>query len=396
MTQRLPKTVLVLGLVSFFTDCSSEMIYPLLPVFLSTTLGASPLQLGVIEGIAETTASLLKMASGIWTDRSGRRKPLVVLGYGLAGFARPFIGIATAWETVLGIRFVDRIGKGLRSSPRDALIADVTPPEKRGAAFGLHRSMDHAGAVVGPLLASAALAWGIGLRNVFFLAAVPALIAFAITIVGIRETQATAQSSKAEGPGFFSGMSRDWSSLGSTFKTVLFALFLFTLGNATDAFLLVRLSGAGVPAAWIAGLWAVFHVVKMVSTFYGGKLSDSWGRRRMIVVGWMAYGAIYAGFAFTESPKVLIALFLAYGLYFGLTEPAEKAWIASTAPASLRGTAFGFYHLVVGLAALPASILFGWIWSQWSAGAAFSFGAVLALIASAILTFGIRASRAQV
>jgi MFS family permease len=379
---RLPQAVIALGMVSLFTDISSEMIYPLLPLFLSGVLGAGALALGVIEGVAESTASLLKVYSGIRTDRSGRRKPLIVAGYGLAGLARPLIGLATVWPFVLVMRFVDRVGKGLRTSPRDALIADVTDPGRRGKAYGFHRSMDHAGAVTGPLAAAALLLiTGMSLRHVFLLAAIPAAAVMVILFAWVREPA----RSPAAGALPTASLREQWQHLGSTFRRLLLALLVFTLGNSTDAFLLLGLSQSGVTAAWVAVLWSLHHVVKMVSTYFGGLLSDRIGCRRMILSGWAVYAGVYLAFGLAGSMTARIALFMAYGLYFGLTEPAEKAWIARLVPSHLRGTAFGYYHGVIGLGALPASLLFGLLWQTWGVATAFTTGAVLAMAACVLL-----------
>lgn len=378
---RLPRTVVALGFVSFFTDLSSEMIYPLLPVFLSTVLGAGAVALGIIEGIAESTAAFLKVASGIWTDRSRRRKPLILGGYGLAGLARPLIGLAASWPFVLLMRFLDRLGKGLRTSPRDALIADVTDSGQRGMAYGFHRAMDHGGAVVGPLVAAGLLALeGVSMRRVFVFAAIPAALVMIILAGWVREPLLCAGSSVAPG-----SLRKDWREMGRTFRFLLLALLLFTLGNSTDAFLLLRLSDAGVPSAWVAVLWSLHHVVKMAATYLGGGLSDRVGRRCMILSGWAVYAAIYLGFALVHSSLGLILVFLAYGIYFGFTEPSEKAWVVDLTPEPLRGTAFGYYHGVIGFGALPASLLFGFLWHTWGVSVAFLTGAAFAGAASVLL-----------
>ena len=380
-THRIPRTVIALGVVSLLTDLSSEMVYPLLPIFLSTVLGAGALALGLIEGAAESTAALLKVVSGVWTDRTQRRKPLVVAGYSLSGMMRPLIGLATAWPAVMVLRFADRVGKGLRTSPRDALIADVTDEGARGAAYGFHRAMDHAGAVLGPLVAALLLnAAGLPLRQVFLLSAIPAVAVLAVLLLGVKEPQIhhtkAAEATTVLAP---------WSALGADYRRLLIAVLVFTLGNSTDAFLLLRLSETGVPAAGIALLWSAHHVVKMIANYYGGRLSDRIGPRAMVRAGWLFYAAIYVMFGWLSSAPWLIAVFLAYGIYFGLTEPAERAWVASLAPANLRGTAFGWYHGAVGLAALPASVVFGLLWQQWGATVAFSVGAVLAAFAALLL-----------
>ncbi len=377
---RLPRTVLVLGAVSFFTDVSSEMIYPLLPNFLAVTLGASALALGLIEGLAETTAAVLKVVSGIWTDRSGKRRPLLLFGYALSSLSRPLMGLAAIWPVVLLLRLSDRVGKGLRSSPRDALIADVTPPERRGAAYGLHRAMDHAGSVVGPLVAAALMHWAhLSESAVFLWAAVPGLAAMALLVPGTSEpARPLAKVAKSYPP-------LRWSSLPPRLRGLLMALALFALGNSTDAFLLLKLRQCGVPMAWTAALWALFHVVKMVATWTGGQLSDRLGRSRMVLTGWVVYALVYLGLAFVDSPAPAIALFLSYGLYFGLTEPVMSAWVADLVPAERRGAAFGAWHAVTALSALPASLLFGAAWTQLGSKTAFCFGATCAALAALLL-----------
>ncbi|NOZ80019.1 MAG: MFS transporter [Acidobacteria bacterium] len=376
--RRLPRTVIMLGFVSLFTDLSSEMIYPLLPLFLTGVLGAGPAALGLIEGVAESTASILKLASGWLSDRVGKRKPLVTLGYGIASFARPLIGLATAWPAVLALRFLDRSGKGVRTSPRDALLADVTPDDLRGAAYGVHRAMDHAGAVLGPLVAVVLLrAAGLAMRQIFLLAAIPGVIVLAILILGVREPRRPQHESHA-------GIGALREAAGPL-RPFLIALLVFTLGNSTDAFLLLRLSDAGIGTAAVAGLWAAHNVVRMASNWFGGRLSDVAGRRRMMLTGWTLYALVYATFALGHGRTLFVVTFLGYGLYFGLTEPVEKAWVADLAPTGSRGAAFGLYHLAIGLAALPASVLFGAAWKIWGAPVAFGAGAALAAIAALLL-----------
>lgn len=377
----IPRTVIALGVVSFLTDLSSEMIYPLLPVFLLESLGAGAIALGTIEGVAESTAAVLKIVSGWWTDRSRRRKPLVVAGYGLSGSLRPLIGLATAWPVVVLLRFGDRIGKGLRTSPRDALIADVTPIERRGAAYGLHRAMDHAGAVAGPLVASALLLIpGFTLRRVFLLAAIPAVLVILVLVFGVEEKERS--TTRATRP---PEVRQWWSSMGTPFRRLLLAVVVFTLGNSTDAFLLLRLTDAGFAVGWVAVLWSLHSAVKMAANLYGGQLSDRVGRRNLVAGGWLVYAVIYLGFGVVSSAPALIALFLGYGIYFGLTEPVERAWVAEIAPPEARGGAFGLYHGAVGLTALPASILFGVIYATLGVGAAFGTGAALAIVATGLL-----------
>jgi len=379
---RLPRTVIALGLVSLLTDLSSEMIYPLLPVFLASVLGASALSLGLIEGVAESTAALLKVISGAWSDRLRRRKPLVFAGYSLSGLARPLIGLARVWPFVLVMRFADRLGKGLRTTPRDALIADVTPAPLRGRAYGLHRAMDHAGAVLGPLVAAGLLSLaGVNLRLVFLLAGVPGIAVLLVLVFGVHEPAAAPVEAAAVQVGFRA----DWRRLGTGYRRLLQAVAVFTLGNSTDAFLLLRLTDLGLGPRLVAVLWSLHSLVRMAATYAGGRLSDRVGRRGMVGAGWAVYAAVYLAFGLVRSQIGIVVVFLAYGLYFGLTEPAEKAWVADLVPARLRGTAFGGYHGAVGLTALPASLLFGLLWQALGVEAAFLSGAGLAGVAFLLL-----------
>jgi len=376
----IPRTVVALGVVSLLTDMSSEMIYPLIPVFLVGTLGAGAAVLGVIEGVAESSAALLKVVSGWWTDRVARRKPFILAGYGLAGAVRPLIGFATAWPQVAAIRFADRVGKGIRTSPRDALIADVTPPERLGASYGLHRAMDNAGALLGPLIAAALLAVGVAIRSVFLLALIPAIAVVIVVVKWVREP-AGRHSPVGPRPSVLS----HGKELGSGYWWLLAAILVFTLGNSTDAFLLLRLNDAGVSPAWIAVLWALLSGMKMVFALVIGPVSDRVGRKRMQVAGWALYAAIYLAMAVVSSTGAVIALFVAYGAYFGFTEPVERAWVAGLAPESLRGSAFGYYNAAIGIGALPASVIFGAVWALVSPAAAFMLGASLAAIAAVML-----------
>ncbi len=345
-------------------------------------LGGGAVALGTIEGFAESAAAFLKVFSGRASDRMPRRKPLVLAGYGLSGAARPLVGAAAVWPVVALLRFADRVGKGLRTSPRDALIGDVTPAQRLGAAFGLHRAMDHAGAVAGPLLAAALLTIpAMTLRGVFLLAGVPAVIVMVVLILGVREAgRPTGDATAVHRP-----MRRDRARLGTGYRRLLLAVLVFTLGNSTDAFLLLRLSEAGLTAGSIALLWSAHHAVKVAGAFLGGRLSDRFGRRRLIASGWCIYAAVYLAFAIVSSLTGLIGVFLAYGLYFGLTEPAERAWVTGLVSPELRGTAFGLYHGTIGLAALPASLLFGGLYAIFGPAAAFSTGSALAVLAVALL-----------
>jgi MFS family permease len=385
--------------VSFFTDVSTEMIYPLLPVFLASVLGANASFIGAIEGAAETVASLLKLVSGWWSDKVGSRKFLVVIGYGIATVARPFTAMARTATHVLAIRLTDRIGKGIRTAPRDALLADSAPPQARGRAFGFHAAADNAGAVLGPLLAFFLLKLqGVGtfdggvqllphdeqaLRNVFWLAAVPGLIALAILIVVVRDVpRRDAEEKAAEAsPAAMGG------GLSKRFWAYLMVVLLFTLGNSTDAFLLLRANQLGVPVAMAPILWAVLNLVKSATGTYGGQLSDTIGRKPLIVGGWLLYAAVYFAFGWAAAAWQAWALFAVYGIFYGMTEGTEKALVADIVPRARRGSAFGWYNLAIGLGALPASLIFGAIWDRVGAPSAFVFGATLALIAALLMAF---------
>lgn len=391
---KLGRNVIGLGAVSFFTDVSTEMIYPLLPVFLAGVLGANASFIGAIEGTAETTASLLKLLSGWWSDKVASRKPFVVAGYLLASIVRPFTAAAHSAAQVLAIRVTDRVGKGIRTSARDALLADSAPAEARGRAFGFHAAADNAGAVVGPLVAFMILRLhGVGaldtgkhllprdehaMRNVFWLSAIPAAIAMVTLIVVVRDIPRRDTGAK---PGEAGGS----GNLGSGFWAYLVVVLLFTLGNSTDAFLLLRANQLGVPVALAPILWAVLNFVKAATGTYGGQLSDRIGRKPLIVGGWLLYAAVYFAFAWEGGPWQAWGLFAVYGIFYGMTEGSEKALVADIVPLARRGAAFGWYNLAIGLGALPASLIFGWIWDQWGSPSAFVFGATLAFVAALLM-----------
>ena len=383
------RNVWAIAAVSFLTDASSEIIAPLLPLFLVGSLGASVSMVGVIEGGAEAVAAVLKLASGWWSDRVSRRKPLIVAGYALASLVRPFVAVAQSASQVLAIRLVDRVGKGLRGAPRDALLADSTPVAFRGRAFGMHRAADHAGAVIGPLIALVCLqGLGMPVREVFWVAALPGALAVLVAIVFIREAPRSpgrpTPIEASAAPPLVAGIAVG-AALPRSFWRALFPMVLFTLGNSTDAFLLLRASQLGVATALIPLVWVVLHVVKSVSSTPAGALSDRVGRRPLIVAGWGLYAAVYAGFALATDPWHAWALFAVYGAVFGLTEGTEKALVADLVPAQRRGTAFGWYQGTVGVAALPASIGFGMVWDHYGAPAAFGMGATIAVIAALLM-----------
>ena len=383
---RVPRAVWLLGWVSLATDAATEAIYPLLPFFLTRVLGAGAVSLGVVEGAAEAVSSVLKIASGRVADRSASKRPLVLFGYSVSSIARPFIAITTTWPQVFGIRVLDRIGKGVRSAPRDAMLATWTTPATRGQVYGFHRGMDHLGAVVGPTLASAFLFfYPEHYRTLFALTIIPGAIAVALILCVPEQAQPDlALPSRAAGrppasrPGPTTPLPRD-------FTAFMLVLALFTLGNSTDAFLLLKLTDVAGTVKWIPLMWAALHVVKAGVSIAGGRWSDRVGRRAVIGLGWIVYAAVYAGFATSASLPALLAWFLVYGFYFGFAEGAEKALVADLAPVERRGFAFGIYNAVQGLGALAASVVFGVIWTMHGAPAAFGVGGALALAATALL-----------
>jgi MFS family permease len=377
-----PAGVWLLGATSLLTDVGTEAIYPLLPLFLVGTLGAGPIALGAIEGLAEATSSLLKLASGWLSDRSGARRPLVRAGYGLSSAVRPLIAIAGAPWHVLVLRFLDRAGKGIRTAPRDAMLSAMATPETRGRVFGFHRAMDHVGAILGPLAAVAFLHVAPGeYRTLFALTAIPSLAVIALLTRLPPDPPFVTAAGQAPPRVSLS----EWRTLPPSFHRVLGIVLLFTLGNASDAFLLLRLNDLGATASGVALAWAALHAVKAVSTPIGGLLSDRVGRRTMLAAGWGIYALVYAGFAVATTLEALIALFLVYGLYYGCVEGPEKALVAELVSVDRQGIGFGTYHAAVGLAALGSSVLFGVLWSMGGPALAFATGAALALIAALLL-----------
>lgn len=376
--RRLGRNVIALGVVSLLTDVATEMMYPLLPLFLSGVLGASASFIGTIEGAAESTAAFLKLASGWWSDRVRSRKPLVVWGYGIASFVRPLTAAAgSAWQ-VLAIRVSDRVGKGLRTAPRDALIAESVDASVRGRAFGFHRAMDNLGATVGPLVSFAILTWWhTSLRLVFWLTLIPGALAFLVLVLVVREVPGAVRPERRDGgaPVLSTRMpARFWVYLG--------VVFVFTLGNSTDAFLLLRSAQLGVPVALAPVLWAVFSGVRALTAMPGGALSDRIGRRPLIVGGWLLYALVYLLFGAASRAWEAWALFALYAGYYGMTEGTERALVVDLVPAERKGTALGWYNLAIGVGALPASLLFGAVWDRFGAPAAFRMGAALAGVAA--------------
>jgi MFS family permease len=372
-----PRAVWLLGFVSLATDAASETIYPLLPFFLTRVLGAGAVSLGVVEGAAEAANSLLKIWSGRRADRSRRSRPLVFLGYSVSSFVRPLMALVTGWVQVLSIRIVDRVGKGIRGAPRDALLAAWASPANRGAVFGFHRAMDHTGAIVGPVLATVFLfVYPDRYRTLFALTLIPGVIAVVLILFvheGERPAAAAIETHSTRG------------ALPPAFVRFMLVVTVFTLGNSADAFLLLRLTDAAGSARFIPLIWAALHVVKATVSVVGGSWSDRVGRREVIAIGWLVYAAVYAGFAVSQSLAGLLAWFLVYGFYFGFAEGTEKALVADLAPAEQRGLAFGIYNAVLGVGAFAASLLFGAIWAEVGPAAAFATGAALAVLSTVLL-----------
>ncbi|MGH8762880.1 MAG: MFS transporter [Nitrosospira sp.] len=386
--QRLPRTVVVLGFVSFFNDFASDIVIPLVPILLATVLAAGPIALGVIEGVADAVASLIKLWSGRHSDvMSGRRKGLAVVGYTLSNITRPLLGLAGSWPVILILRSIDRVGKGLRSAPRDALVADATPAHMRGYAFGFHRAMDNGGAVAGSLVAAAALAWsGLSLTEVILWSAVPGFVAVLLLGAGIKEEgeeKAGAVPLPAQAPVVLPPLR--WSVLSSSMQRYLLVLVLFTFARASETFILLLGHQLGVSVVELLLLWAALNLCKASTSAWGGQLADSMGRGALMLIGWTTFSISFLLFGTVGDSIGLWTVSIFYGLCAGMSEGAERAIISDYAEPRERGTAFGWYHLMVGIAAIPAGLLFGSIWQFQSAAMAFFFAGGLAAFAALLL-----------
>jgi MFS family permease len=384
---RISRPVWLLGWSSLFTDAASEMIYPVLPVYLSRVLGASAFSLGLIEGVAEAINSLLKVASGWVSDRWTRRRRIVIAGYALSSAARPLIALTTTWPQVLLIRALDRTGKGIRGAPRDVMLARFATLSTRGRVFGFHRAMDHTGAILGPLIATAVLFFAPeNYRLLFALTLIPGAIAVTLLFL-VPEPTDTNPQPQTPNP-------KSHEKLPRRLMAFLAVLLVFSLGNSADAFLLLRLSDVLGSTTYIPLLWAGLHVVKASLSTWGGALSDQFGRKRVIVFGWAIYAVVYMGFAMARDAWTLIAWFLVYGSYFAFTEGAEKALVADLTPAGRQGTAFGLYNATLGVGALAASVAFGFLYERFGAATAFGTGSALAACAALLLAgIGTRSTR---
>jgi len=389
----LPRNVWAVGFTSFFADVSSEMVINIIPLFLANVLGVQTSIIGLIEGIAEATASILKLFSGWLSDKLGGRKWLAVAGYGLSAVSKPFFYIASSWELIAGVRWADRIGKGIRTAPRDALVADSVTIETRGLAFGFHRAMDTAGAMVG-LIIAAVVIWMAQANNVdltkstfqtiVLISLVPAFLSVFALAMGAKDVPV---EKKRDLPRF------SLKSMGRPFSIFLVIVSLFTLGNSSDAFLVLRAQNLGISVIGITIMLIVFNLVYTLVSTPAGSLSDRIGRRRLIVGGWLVYAAIYFGFALAQQAWQIWVLYVAYGLYYGMAYGTANAMVADLVPGDLRGTAYGTYNAVIGLLAFPSSLIAGLLWQgagSWSGfgpSAPFFFGGALALAAALLMVF---------
>ena len=378
-----------LGIVSFLTDVSSEMIFTLVPLFLSNVLGATTTIIGLIGGLSESTDAVFRIFSGWLSDRIGKRKSLAVAGYTISTIAKPFMYLASTWGVVLGVRFGDRIGKGVRTSSRDALIADSVSPLERGKSFGFHRAMDTSGAVLGLAIAAVVIYFVQGgglelsLRTyqwLVLIGIVPAVLAVVILVRFVKERERKPAPGISPRPGF--NLIRLAAGFDMRFKMFLVVMALFTLGNSSDFFVILRAQNMGSSVFHIVLMLVLFNATYAAISLPAGKLSDRLGRKRVIAIGWGVYALIYLGFALTSEIWQVWLLFAGYGIYYGVVEGTARAFVADLVPAEKRGTAYGLYHGVVGLTLLPASLIAGWMWQAYSPSAPFFFGAGLAALAT--------------
>jgi MFS family permease len=369
----LGRNVVALGAASFFTDVASEMVFPLLPIFLTGALGATAAWLGVMEGAANGLSSVLRIVSGRVADRLGARKPLVLLGYGLSVVARPIFALATAGWHVLAIRLLDRVGKGIRLAPRDALIAASCAPELRGRAFGLQKAMDYLGASIGPLVGALLLSSGWSIREVFVATAVPAALVLAVVGLLVRDVAPAAPEERGAAPS---------AALGAPLRRLTALWALFTLGAASDAFLILQALRCGIAEPQVPLFWCGVNVVRSLLALPGGMLADRFGRRGLLLAGWTLHAGVFAALAFTEGVAVFLALTVLHALPAATGESAARAWVADVAPRELRATAYGAFHLAAGLAALAGSAGFGFLWAGAGAPSAFLAASACSLAAA--------------
>jgi len=383
----LPRAVYYFGATSLANDFASEMIYPLLPAFVTTALGGGALALGVLDGVAETVAAGFKLVSGYLADRPRLRGPLVVAGYAIAALIRPLIAAAGAAWQVIGLRGADRVGKGIRTAPRDTMIAEVAAPEIRGRAFGLHRGADHVGAIFGPLSAAALIAAGLSMRSVFWVAAVPGAVAMLLAWLAVKEAAAGKSAP---------GTAESWSPgphlpvadpRSSSFASLTFVLVMAAFLRAPETLLILRAQDLGIHISLIPILWAALHVVRSSMSYPGGTLADRWGARRTLAAGWLVYAALALAFALARTTLAAWVIFLAFGVFVGLTESPERKLVAELAPGGRRGRGFGWYHGSLSAVALPGAALFGWIYQTLGAPPAFELSAAVTVLAVLALAF---------
>ena len=383
--ERLPRTVIVVGFVSLLNDSASEMITPLLPIFLTATLGAGPAIVGLVEGIAEATASILKLLSGWLADRGWNAKWLVVGGYGASNAARPLIALALSWPFVLLLRFLDRAGKGIRTAPRDALIAGATSEASRGRAFGFHRSMDHAGAVIGPLVAFALLAGGAPTRSVFLWSVVPGVLVLLLLVFGLP---AAVPVEPVAAPRL------SWSALDARVRSLIVAAGVLALASVPEVFVVLWARQQGLPVAWVPLVWAAASLGKMLLAYPAGVVTDRIGRIPLLLAGWSLRVAVLLALALVTAKGPLVwLLFIGYSATLALTEPAERSLIGDRAPTAQRGTAYGVYHLACGLFVLPGAVMFGALWQGYGSRSAFLFAAMLTAVAAIGMALAARPGR---
>lgn len=377
--------IILLGIVSFMTDLSSEMVYPIIPLYLTAVFGATPAIVGLIEGIAESLASLLKVFSGYWADRYKNKKRLTLIGYSASFFYKVALLLAASWPGVLAARIVDRVGKGIRTAPRDVLIAESANAKKLGGSFGLHKMLDMLGSALGILasyfllrISAGGSANIVGYRRIFLISTVPAVLGV-LALLLVKERKSKSAPTRK--------LSLNFRALDGRLKAFLIIVFLFTLGNSSNAFLLLRASSVGFDAQSVILLYFLFNIVASLLAYPLGRLSDRIGRRALLVGGYLIYGLVYIGFAYVTTRAGMIALFAAYGIYTAMTAGTERALITEIAPANLRGTMLGLHGALVGIGLLPASLIAGFLWNTFGAAAPFRFGGILGLAAAVAVAF---------
>ncbi len=381
MKQTLPRTVVILGLVSFFNDMASEMVTPFIPILIATVLGAGPVILGLVEGVADAAASFLKLWAGRYSDFGrGRRKKLTVAGYALSNLARPLIALVSGWGALLLLRSIDRIGKGVRNAPRDALLADAADLSMHGRAYGFQRALDNAGAMCGSLLAIVALSWlSLSVQQVILWSALPGVLVMLLIVFGVHEPpHPVAEPEPIRAP-------LRWSALSPVTRRYLKVLVLFTFARASEGFILLRGNELGMSIVKLLLLWATLNIAKAATSIHGGRMGDAFGLGNLAMISWLGYGLSFVAFSQAGHVAALWVCVLLYGLVTGLGEGSERALISVYADERERGTAFGWYHLAVGLSAIPAGVLFGSLWHYWNASVAFLSSGCLALVCVALL-----------